>query len=66
MRFCELSISEDVRNPVHGSVFGWNGYEHLVRVGQYRAVGPHANQEWIFQGDEIVRVMRTSKERTWR
>jgi hypothetical protein len=66
MRFCELSISEDFRNPLPGSVFAWNGYEHLVRVGKYRAVGPHASQEWIFQGDEIVRVTKTYKEKAWR
>jgi hypothetical protein len=66
MRFCELPISTNFRNPVTGSMFSWNGYEHLVRVGKYRAVGPHPSQEWIFQGDEIVQIEYTGKEREGR
>jgi hypothetical protein len=62
MRFSELPISEDFRNPVPGSVFSWGGHEYLVRVGKFRAVGPHANQQWIFQGDEIVQVEYTAHD----
>ncbi len=56
MRFCDLPISKDVRKPVPGSVFSWGGYEPLVRVGKFRALGPHPAQEWLFQGDEVVQV----------
>ncbi|MCP5425824.1 MAG: hypothetical protein H6970_12275 [Gammaproteobacteria bacterium] len=63
MRFSDLPISEDFRNPVPGSVFSWGGHEYLVRIGKFRAAGPHANQHWIFQGDEIVHVSYTPYSR---
>jgi hypothetical protein len=65
-RFCDLSIATDFRSPVPGSVFSWSSHEHLIRVGKYRAVGPHPGQEWLFQGDEIVQVEYTGKEREGR
>jgi hypothetical protein len=65
MRFCELPISADLESRVPGSVFSWGGYQGLVRVGKYRAVGPHPSQEWIFQGDEIVQVKDSRRQRDW-
>lgn len=66
MRFCELPISSNFHRPVPGSVFSWGGHEYLVRVSKYRAIGPHPNQEWIFQGDEIVKVQYTGKDSDWK
>ena len=66
MRFCELPISIDFHDPVPGSRFSWGGQEHLVRIGTHRAVGPHPNQQWIFNGDELVQAERTGKDKEWR
>ena len=65
MRFSELPIATDFDHPVPGSTFSWGSQEHLVRMGTRRAVGPHPNQQWLFNGDEIVQVTRTGKEKGW-
>lgn len=66
VRFREIPISEDFRRPVPGSRFSWGGYKHLVRIGRYKAVGPHAQQVWIFHGNEIVQVEETDSGYRWR
>lgn len=65
MRFSDLPISKDFRDPLPGSVFSWGSHENLIRVGKFRAVGPHANQQWIFQGYEIVHVEYSPYDRDY-
>jgi hypothetical protein len=66
MRFSDIPISEDFRNPAPGSKFTWNGHEHLVRTGQYQATGPHPKQVWVFHGREIVEAEELCGRNPWR